>query len=54
MIKNLNTTLTIISFIVLIVFSIKVGFGFLLSSHHSSSLKDNWNFFKDYVNNQED
>lgn len=54
MIKNLNETLSLITLIIFVLASLKIGLGFLFSSHLSGTVKGNIELLKDYVNNIEE
>jgi len=54
MIKNLNLTISFITLIVIVIFSIKLGVGTIFSSHREETNKGNWDLFKKYSQNIED
>lgn len=54
MIKNLNETLSLLSLIILVIFALKVGIGWMFSFDQSDTFKSNLVLFKNYKENDEE
>ena len=54
MIKNFNETISLISILILVVFTIKFGIGLIFSSQRTDTVKGNWSLLKNYSQNEEE
>lgn len=52
--KNLNDIVSLLTLIIILIFTLKFGLGLIFSSHHNDTFKGNLILFNNYRDNEEE